>query len=93
MLNREMPAVPDMSCPKIDVRDVALAHRLATEKPDAAGKRFILQEHATGFQEWSIELASEFKSLGTTPQRGTCHISSCGYMPDLTKRCEEFFLR
>jgi len=67
MLNREMPALPDISYPTIDVRDVALAHRLATEKPDAAGKRFILQEHSTSFQEWSMELASEFKKFGYNP--------------------------
>lgn len=42
MLNN-FPAVPEVSLPIVDVRDVAMAHILAIEKPtETNGFRFIL---------------------------------------------------
>ena len=42
MLNN-FPAIPEVSLPVVDVRDVAMAHILAIEKPDETnGMRFIL---------------------------------------------------
>jgi nucleoside-diphosphate-sugar epimerase len=41
LLNRELPAVPELGFAMVDVRDVAKAHRLAIEAPDAAGNRYI----------------------------------------------------
>ena len=42
MLDGGMPALPNMCVPVVDVRDVAAAHVLAMEAPEAAGERFLL---------------------------------------------------
>jgi len=42
MLNGAMPAFPRVYIPVVDVRDVAAAHILAMQVPDAAGQRFLL---------------------------------------------------
>ena len=41
LMNREIPRIPDVTFNCVDVRDVAKAHRLAIETPEADGKRFI----------------------------------------------------
>src|SRR5215467_11667065 len=41
LLARKLPAVPRLSFAVVDVRDIAAAHRLAMETPDAAGHRYI----------------------------------------------------
>lgn len=41
-LDRELPGVPKLIFPTVDVRDVAEAHLQAMIRPQAAGKRFIL---------------------------------------------------
>lgn len=41
LLAHKLPAVPRLSFAVVDVRDVAAAHRLAMEIPDAAGNRYI----------------------------------------------------
>lgn len=41
MLRGKMPMVPNAAFPMVDVRDVALLHVQALEKPGAAGKRMI----------------------------------------------------
>lgn len=46
MLRGEMPGVPDLFIPIVDVRDVASAHVLALEHPDAAGQRFLISNGA-----------------------------------------------
>lgn len=44
MLRGEMPGLPDVRIPVVDVRDVARAHVLAIETPEAAGTRFLLSD-------------------------------------------------
>ena len=46
MLNGGMPGFPDIYIPVVGVEDVALAHVLALEVPDAAGERFLLSNGA-----------------------------------------------
>ncbi len=41
-LNGRIPGFPDLYIPVVDVRDVATAHVLAMEKPEAAGHRFLI---------------------------------------------------
>lgn len=41
LMQRDIPACPDMCWPPVDVRDVAAAHIAAMELPEAAGQRFI----------------------------------------------------
>jgi nucleoside-diphosphate-sugar epimerase len=42
MLRGDMPGFPNIFIPVVDVRDVAAAHLLAMEVPEAAGERFLL---------------------------------------------------
>lgn len=42
MLSGSLPAVPRLSIPIVDVRDVAAAHVAAIDAPDAAGRRILL---------------------------------------------------
>lgn len=42
MLEGAMPGFPDIHIPVVDVRDVAAAHIMAMEVPEAAGERFLL---------------------------------------------------
>lgn len=42
MLGGEMPGLPNLFIPVVDVRDVAAAHILAMTAPEAAGQRFLL---------------------------------------------------
>ncbi|WP_432841432.1 SDR family oxidoreductase [Dactylosporangium sp. CA-092794] len=56
ILNGDMPALPHLFFPIVDVRDVALAHILAMTVPDAAGQRFLLSNGP----------AVELKDIGAT---------------------------
>jgi dihydroflavonol-4-reductase len=53
LLTRGMPAVPRLGFAVVDVRDVAAAHRLAMEVPEAAGNRYI----CAGEHMWLGEIA------------------------------------
>lgn len=56
ILTGEMTAFPHLFIPIVDVRDVARAHVLALETPDAAGQRFLLSNGP----------AVEMKDIGAT---------------------------
>lgn len=56
-LKRGMPAYPKLSYGIVDVRDVALTHVEAMEKPAAAGERFI----ANSDERWMSELGAALK--------------------------------
>lgn len=53
ILGRKVPAVPRIGLAVVDVRDVAIAHRLAMEVPAAAGNRYLL----AGEQIWMTDIA------------------------------------
>jgi nucleoside-diphosphate-sugar epimerase len=42
LMNREMPAIPQIMTPTVDVRDCAMAHLLAIKVDAAKNQRFIL---------------------------------------------------
>jgi dihydroflavonol-4-reductase len=48
---REMPGLPYVSMPVVDVRDVAEAHFRGLKVPDAAGQRFILCSNSIWFTD------------------------------------------
>jgi dihydroflavonol-4-reductase len=54
LLARGMPAVPRLGFAVVDVRDIAAAHRLAMEVPEAAGNRYI----CAGEHMWAGDLAA-----------------------------------
>jgi len=60
LLRRELPGVPRLHLPLVDVRDVALAHVLAMTHEKAAGERFIL----TSDTVWMKEIADTLAAAG-----------------------------
>ncbi|MFC7623496.1 SDR family oxidoreductase [Microlunatus sp. GCM10028923] len=64
LLNREVPAVPALGFATVDVRDVAIAHRLAMETPGAAGQRYICAGANLWLADMAEVLADEFGPLG-----------------------------
>jgi nucleoside-diphosphate-sugar epimerase len=70
LMRRELPACPEIGWAVVDVRDVAIAHRLATEVPAAAGERFIAAGDHMWMQDIGKLLASEFGSRGYRPPTG-----------------------
>ena len=70
LMRRELPACPEIGWAVVDVRDVAIAHRLATESPAAAGHRFIAAGDHMWMQDIARLLAAEFSSKGYRPPTG-----------------------
>ena len=64
ILNGKFPAIPDVSMPIVDVRDVATAHIAAMEKSEAAGNRYILCNRTLHFREMAQIIANEFQAQG-----------------------------
>ena len=50
-MENKVPAFPKLTFGIVDVRDVALAHVAAMEKPEAAGERFIVGDKVLSFTE------------------------------------------
>ena len=77
IMNNSMPGIPKLSVPFVDVRDVARAHVLALENPNATGKRFILAAKTIWMLEAAQILAKEFEPQGfkiPTKTLGKCPI-------------------
>ena len=64
LMRRELPGCPEIGFAVVDVRDVALAHRLAMEIPAAAGQRFICAGDHVWVRDIAKILAAEFAPLG-----------------------------
>ncbi len=64
VIDREVPAIPDISLAMVDVRDVASAHVRALTTPEAAGKRFICAEANHSMMEVAIILRRHLGPLG-----------------------------
>jgi len=64
LMVREMPACPEIGFAPVDVRDVALAHRLAMERPEAPGNRYICAGDHIWTQDMAKVLAEEFNPRG-----------------------------
>ena len=58
------PALPHVNLPSVDVRDVARAHLAAMEKPEAAGKRFILYNKSIWVRDVAELISAEFAPMG-----------------------------
>ncbi|KAK6204915.1 protein induced by osmotic stress [Scheffersomyces amazonensis] len=56
-------AIPDLAGLFVDVRDVAKAHILAFELPEAAGKRFVIQNGRFDFQQVLDSFRKQFPEL------------------------------
>jgi len=64
LLVREMPACPRIGFALVDVRDLAVAHRLAMERPEAAGNRYICAGEHMWIEDMAKVLAAEFNPKG-----------------------------
>jgi nucleoside-diphosphate-sugar epimerase len=64
LLAREIPAVPRLGFAVTDVRDVAVAHRLAMETAGAAGNRYIVAGEHLWLREMAAILAAEYRPRG-----------------------------
>jgi nucleoside-diphosphate-sugar epimerase len=64
LLVREMPACPRIGFAPVDVRDVAIAHRLAMESPRAPGNRYICAGEHMWIEDMAKVLAAEFNPKG-----------------------------
>ena len=64
ILNGKFPALPHISLPSVDVRDTARAHLVAMEKPEAAGKRFILYSKSIWMRDAAELISAEFAPIG-----------------------------
>jgi dihydroflavonol-4-reductase len=61
LLAREMPGVPRLEFATVDVRDAAVAHRLALTTPQAAGNRYILAREQLSFPDMARILATRYR--------------------------------
>ena len=59
LLSGDMPAVPRVWVPSVDVRDVAEAHVRAMEAPEAKGQRYLLD---SGAPLWMTEVAAMLRA-------------------------------
>ena len=66
LLNKKMPALPDLSFPIVDVRDVAAAHIAAMEKSEAAGNRHVLTNRTVHITVFAKIIREEFQPQGYT---------------------------
>ena len=64
LLMRDVPASPKMAMAIVDVRDLAVGHRLAMEAPSAAGNRYILAGEEMWMRDAAGILAAEFNNRG-----------------------------
>ena len=71
LLERQMPLVPALNLPYVDVRDVAAAHIVALTATDVAGHRHILHGHNIWVSEMANMLSKEFQSQGYNVPTGT----------------------
>jgi nucleoside-diphosphate-sugar epimerase len=65
LLAREVPGVPRLGWATVDVRDLAVAHRLAMETPHAAGNRYI----CAGPHVWLRDMAKILSARYRVPTR------------------------
>ncbi|XP_077987851.1 uncharacterized protein LOC144442390 [Glandiceps talaboti] len=64
LLNRDMPLIPKISLPMVDVRDVAAAHMKAMMAPEAVGHRHIVVAGNIWFKDAALAVEKEFKPQG-----------------------------
>lgn len=64
LMKRQVPASPRIGFAVVDVRDLATAHRLAMERPEAAGHRYICAGEHVWMQDMAGMLAEQFGPQG-----------------------------
>ncbi len=69
LLKSDDPMLPNFGLPIVDVRDVALMHLRAVERPETAGKRYIGAASFLWYPEMAQILAAEFPKRKITTRR------------------------
>jgi len=70
LLNGDLPGLPRLGFPLVDVRDVAQAHLSAMTHPDAAGQRFLCANEFTWMEEIAAILREHLPDrAGRIPRR------------------------
>ena len=71
VIGNKVPGIPDIYVPYVDVRDVAAGTIAAMEKPEAAGRRYLLaNEEPPHYLNVAQVIADEFRSQGyKTPSK------------------------
>lgn len=64
IMSRNIPGIPAMSCPSVDVRDVALGHVRALLAPNMNGKRILLNNQSARLTDFADMLDAEFRKHG-----------------------------
>lgn len=64
IMRRDIPGLPHIVMPSVDVRDCAAAHYVALFKDGIQGQRFIINNESIPFRELSMILDQEFKQYG-----------------------------
>jgi len=64
LLERQMPMIPHLNFPIVDVRDVATAHIRAMTAPQAAGERHLVHAANIWLEDMAKLLADEFGRYG-----------------------------
>ena len=63
-LSGKIPGLPNVSFGLVDVRDVVIGHKVAMERPEAAGQRHLLVTNTVSLREIGQILKDEFKPQG-----------------------------
>lgn len=64
LLDKSSPGVPRFNMAVCDVRDVALAHVKALEKPEYVGRRYLIVSECKWMKDIACIIKKEFKPLG-----------------------------
>lgn len=87
-MRNEVPGVPKLCFPVVDVRDVALAHCLALEKPGLSGERILLNKESWWFADMVNVFKDEFSQYGykiKTKSIGYCSLRIAAFFMSQVK--------
>lgn len=80
LMNNEYPGMPLIMFPLVDVRETAIAHLLAIQKPEVANQRFCLVNRCLWFREVATALKTEFDPQGYKINNKEMNLSDCTLM-------------
>ncbi len=69
LMNSQYPMLPRIGFECVDVRDVASLHRLAYERPEAAGRRFLCTNGFRWLSDIANQIKREFPDYADIPSR------------------------
>jgi len=88
IMNRDIPGIPNMTMPTVDVRDVALAHVRALHTEGLHGKRIIINKESMTMVALADTLNEEFAKFGyrvQTRRIGYCPLKLVSFFDDQVK--------